>query len=79
MVVFDEATSGLDTETEEAVMAAVDRLAGERTLIIIAHRPGALRRANVVHLLERGRIVASGTLKDLQPLLDLEGTAASAA
>ena len=72
-------TSGLDTETEEAVMAAVDRLAGERTLIIIAHRPGALRRANVVHLLERGRIVASGTLKDLQPLLDLEGTAASAA
>jgi ABC-type bacteriocin/lantibiotic exporter with double-glycine peptidase domain len=79
VVVFDEATSGLDTETEEAVMAAIDRLAGERTLIIIAHRPGALRRANVVHLVERGRIAASGTLKDLQPLLDLEGTAASAA
>jgi ABC-type bacteriocin/lantibiotic exporter with double-glycine peptidase domain len=78
VVVFDEATSGLDSETEEAVMAAIDRLAGERTLIIIAHRPGALRRAKVVHLVERGRIAASGTLKQLQPLLDLEGVSASA-
>jgi ABC-type multidrug transport system fused ATPase/permease subunit len=77
VVVFDEATSGLDNETEEAVMAAIDRLAGERTLIIVAHRPGALRRANVVHLLEQGRIVASGTLKDLQPLFDVEGTEAA--
>lgn len=72
VVVFDEATSGLDRGTEEAVMAAIGRLAGDRTLIIIAHRPGALRRAQVVHLLDGGRIAASGTLKELQPLLNLE-------
>lgn len=60
VIVFDEATSGLDSETEEALMTAIDDLAGHRTLIIIAHRPTTLRRADVVHLLEGGRIVASG-------------------
>lgn len=60
LIVFDEGTSGLDTETEEAVLAAIDAMAGTRTIIIVSHRSSTLRRADVVHLLDRGRIVLSG-------------------
>ncbi|KQP55091.1 ABC transporter ATP-binding protein [Methylobacterium sp. Leaf108] len=60
VIVFDEATSALDGETEAAVMAALDALAGRRTLILIAHRLASLERADTVHVLEAGRIVASG-------------------
>jgi ABC-type bacteriocin/lantibiotic exporter with double-glycine peptidase domain len=58
LIVFDEGTSGL--ETEEAVLAAIDAMAGTRTIIIVSHRSSTLRRADVVHLLDRGRIVLSG-------------------
>ncbi|KQT77935.1 ABC transporter ATP-binding protein [Methylobacterium sp. Leaf466] len=60
VIVFDEATSALDGETEAAVMAALDALTGRRTLILIAHRLASLERADTVHVLEAGRIVASG-------------------
>ncbi|KQT09829.1 ABC transporter [Methylobacterium sp. Leaf399] len=60
VIVFDEATSALDGETEAAVMAALDALAGRRTLILIAHRLASLARADTVHVLDAGRIVASG-------------------
>jgi ATP-binding cassette, subfamily B, bacterial PglK len=61
LIVFDEGTSGLDVETEEAVLSAIDAMAGTRTIIIVSHRASTLRRASVVHLLEGGRVVASGT------------------
>ncbi|MGU3538916.1 ABC transporter ATP-binding protein [Methylobacterium sp. A54F] len=60
VIVFDEATSALDGETEAAVMAAIDGLSGSRTIILIAHRLASLERADTVHLLEAGRLVASG-------------------
>jgi ATP-binding cassette, subfamily B, bacterial PglK len=58
--VFDEATSALDGETEAAVMEALGALGGTRTIIMIAHRLTSLRRADTVHVVEDGRIVASG-------------------
>ena len=69
VIVFDEATSALDGETETAVMTAIDALAGQRTLILIAHRLASLERADVVHVLDAGRIVASGPLAAVMPLL----------
>lgn len=69
VIVFDEATSALDGETEGAVMAALDALAGDRTLILIAHRLASLERADVVHVLDAGRIVASGPLASVMPAL----------
>ena len=69
VIVFDEATSALDGETEGAVMAALDALAGDRTLILIAHRLASLERADVVHVLDSGRIVASGPLAAVMPVL----------
>ncbi|GJE54760.1 MULTISPECIES: ABC transporter ATP-binding protein [Methylobacterium] len=60
VIVFDEATSALDAETETAVMAALGALAGTRTIIMIAHRLTSLRHADMVHVLEAGRLVTSG-------------------
>lgn len=69
VIIFDEATSALDDETERAVMAAIEELAGTRTIIMIAHRLTTLRRADVVHLMEEGRVIASGSLADIAPRL----------
>lgn len=60
VIVFDEATSALDGETEAAVMGALGALGGTRTIIMIAHRLTSLRQADTVHVIEDGRIVASG-------------------
>ncbi|MGY2047591.1 ATP-binding cassette domain-containing protein [Methylobacterium sp. JK268] len=60
VIVFDEATSALDGETEAAVMAAIAALSGTRTIVMVAHRLTSLARADVVHVLEAGRIAASG-------------------
>ena len=60
LIVLDEATSALDGETEAAVMDALVALAGRRTIIMIAHRLTSLRRADTVHVLEAGRLIASG-------------------
>ena len=46
---LDEATSALDNETESAVMEAIDRLSGKKTLIIIAHRLSTIKNCNVVY------------------------------
>jgi len=60
VIVFDEATSALDGETEAALMEALSELSGSRTLILVAHRLASLARADTVHVLEAGRLVASG-------------------
>ncbi len=67
VIVFDEATSALDGETEAAVMAAIAALSGRRTIILIAHRLTSLARADIVHVLEAGRLVASGRPADVLP------------
>ncbi len=70
VIVLDEATSGLDSETEQTFLQAIDQLAGQRTLIVVAHRPTTLRRADVVHMIDGGRIVASGSLEAVMPSID---------
>ena len=65
VLVLDEATSSLDTQTEAAVQAALERLAEGRTTITIAHRLSTVRDANQIVVLERGAIVERGTHEEL--------------
>ena len=65
LVVLDEATSSLDTESERAVEAAMEDLLRGRSTLIIAHRLSTVRRADRVIVLERGRIVETGTHEEL--------------
>lgn len=60
--VFDEATSALDVETERLVQDAIERLRGDRVILVVAHRTSTIRRADRVLLLEDGRIVEDGPL-----------------
>jgi len=61
LLLLDEATSALDAESEQAVQAAVERLAEGRTTIIVAHRLATVKKADRIVVFDRGRIVAEGT------------------
>jgi ABC-type bacteriocin/lantibiotic exporter with double-glycine peptidase domain len=65
LLVFDEATSALDTTTEEAVMDAINRLAAQKTIIVIAHRLNTLRKADKIIVVSHGSIVDQGKLEEL--------------
>jgi subfamily B ATP-binding cassette protein MsbA len=65
LLLLDEATSALDTESEHLVQQAIDRTMAGRTSIVIAHRLSTVRRADLIVVLDRGRIVATGTHEDL--------------
>jgi ATP-binding cassette subfamily B protein len=65
LLILDEATSALDSESEKLVQEALERLMGDRTAFIIAHRLATVRNADRILVLEQGHIVESGTHEEL--------------
>ena len=61
ILILDEATSALDSESEALVQQALDRIMEDRTVMIVAHRLATIRRADRILVMERGRIIESGT------------------
>jgi ABC-type multidrug transport system fused ATPase/permease subunit len=64
-IVFDEATSSLDSETEQGVMKTVRDLQKTKTFLIVAHRLSTLKDCDVIYKIRDGRVVASGSFKEM--------------
>jgi len=60
LLLLDEATSSLDSENEQRIQRAIEELHGQMTILVITHRLATIRRADVIHVLEGGRLVQSG-------------------
>ena len=65
ILILDEATSALDTESEAAIQSALETAAAGRTTLVIAHRLSTVERADLIVVMDGGRIIASGTHESL--------------
>ncbi|MGE4056931.1 MAG: ATP-binding cassette domain-containing protein, partial [Vicinamibacterales bacterium] len=68
LLILDEATSALDPENESRILNALRRLHGSLTIVMITHRLAAVATADVIHVLEGGRLVESGSWEHLTTL-----------
>lgn len=71
ILVLDEATSHVDSQTEQLIQAGIERLKQGRTTLLIAHRLSTIRDADTIFVLDKGRILEAGTHKEL---IELGGT-----
>ena len=65
-LIFDEATSSLDVNSEKKVQVAIEALHGKRTVIVIAHRLVTIASADYIYVIENGRLTEEGTHKKLK-------------
>ena len=65
VLVLDEATSSIDTRTEQIVQSGMDKLMAGRTVFVIAHRLSTIKNSNCIMVLEKGRIIERGDHEEL--------------
>jgi ABC-type multidrug transport system fused ATPase/permease subunit len=68
ILILDEATSSLDSQSETYIQQSIERLRGSLTIIIISHRLSTIRNVDYVYVLEQGHIIEQGTFADLSRL-----------
>ncbi|MGN0545516.1 MAG: ABC transporter ATP-binding protein [Acutalibacteraceae bacterium] len=68
ILIFDEATAAVDSETENLIQGAIERLISGRTTLMIAHRLSTLRKANKIVVVDKGEIIECGTPEELMAL-----------
>jgi subfamily B ATP-binding cassette protein MsbA len=65
LLILDEATSALDAESESVIKEAIESLKGKMTVVIIAHRLSTIKHADKVYVMDKGKIVESGSYAEL--------------
>ena len=70
ILILDEATSSLDSITEHLIQEAINEMVKNKTVIVIAHRLSTIKNADKIIVMENGRIIEEGTLREL---LDKKG------
>ncbi|HYH01851.1 MAG TPA: ABC transporter ATP-binding protein [Bacillota bacterium] len=71
ILLLDEATSALDSESEQLVKAALDNLMKNRTTVVVAHRLSTVEHADIIYVIDQGKVVEQGTHREL---LNLNGS-----
>ena len=61
VILFDEATSALDNESQEYIKKSIDSLVKDHTIVIVAHRLSTIVDADIINVIEKGKLVSSGT------------------
>lgn len=65
IILFDEATSALDNESQEYIKKTIDELVKTHTVIIVAHRLSTIVDADIIHVIDKGRLAGKGTHEEL--------------
>ena len=73
ILILDEATSNLDTESEQLIQAALSELLRDRTTFVIAHRLSTVTHADLIVVIEQGRVIETGTHEELVDVRDCTG------
>ena len=68
ILIFDEATAAVDSETEHLIQEAIDRLIEGKTTLMIAHRLSTLKRANRIIVVDNGKIIENGSPEELMAM-----------
>lgn len=71
LLLLDEATSALDAQTESSVSRGIEKLKGNTTIFVIAHRLSTIQSADVVFVMDQGRIIASGSFSEVRAKVPL--------